>query len=136
MKLSRIACLVLMVLIAACGGDDDGLSPASYTGTWTGTTSQARSFSFTVTSAGITSLTLNYHHDGTSCDYDATVNTSGGPPVPINNGQFGANGIPLGANATLNAAGTFTSASAASGNASITDSFCGGATNISWTASR
>lgn len=135
--MKRLFCGIAVVLAAlpACG-DDDGLSPQSLAGVWSGTTSQSRPFSFQITSQGLTQATINFQHAGPGCSYTATSTISGGTPTAIVNGSFTANGIPVGSNATMNASGTFTSGTAANGTATISDSFCGGTTNLTWTATR
>jgi hypothetical protein len=131
----RAGLLVLAIAaLAACGGDD-GFSPQDLAGIWSGTTSQGRAFSFTVSNQGITSLSLNFQHTGPGCSYTADVTTSG-PAVPISNGQFNAANVPLGIDTEMDASGSFTSASAASGNASIADFDCGGTTNLTWSATK
>jgi hypothetical protein len=126
-----------LLAFAACG--DDGTGPGAVTpatGTWSGSTSQARPMSFTVTSQGITSATLEYQLTGTSCGFTGTITVSSSSPVPITNGQFDTGSFPVGSSSTMRATGRFTSATQGNGTISISDGSCGGSVSLTWTASR
>lgn len=126
-----------LLLVSACGDGGTGpgaLTPA--TGTWSGSTSQSRALSFTVTAQGITSATLEYQLSGSSCSLTSTVTVSGSSPVPITNGQFDTGSFPIGSSSTMRATGRFTSATQANGTIEISDGRCGGSLNLTWNATR
>ena len=123
----------LLTVLAACS---DSLSPEDLVGTWTGTTSQGRAMGFTVTGAGLTGASLSYHLDGTFCSYDSQMEFSLGTPIEIIDLEFEALNFTIGVGKTLTVSGQFTSASEASGSASISDSDCSGTATFTWTAGK
>jgi hypothetical protein len=125
--------VVLLAGLAACS---DSLSPADLTGTWTGTTSQGRALGFRVVDAGLDRVTLSYHLDGVFCSYDSDTEFTLGTPLEIVDLEFEAVDFSLGPGTTLTVSGAFTSASEASGSASVDDGDCGGTANFTWTAEK
>ena len=88
---------------------------ASYDGYWQGTTSQGKSFTFTVANNTFTTWTLGWHVDG-GCSVDGNTTMNYSTPQPIGGTSFtlstsGATSI------TIN--GTFSSPQAASGNLTV-----------------
>ena len=130
----RIA-LALACLLAACGKDSTGPS-INPVGSWSGSTSQGRPISFQVTSGGITTAAISWHLSGTVCSYDADASISGGSPLPVTNNAFSASSLPIGSDTFLSVTGRFTSSTAASGTFQITDTFCGGTLNGTWSATK
>src|SRR3989304_5419251 len=83
----------LLAGLAACGGFP---SPPGLPGSWTGTTSQGRSLAFTVAAAGLTTVSLSYHLDGSFCSYDSDLEFSLGTPLEIVDLEFEAVGFYIG----------------------------------------
>jgi hypothetical protein len=128
---------LLAATLAACSGDSSSSTGPSINpvGSWAGTTSQSLPFSFVVTSAGLTSVTMKYHLNGSRCSYDSDVSVSG-PAVPVTNNSISISSMPLGPGTTLSATGNFSSSTASSGSFSISDTSCGGTTSGTWTATK
>ena len=126
-------------LLLAGLGCSDSTSPVAIdpVGTWSGTTSQGRAISFTVTAAGVTGGALSYLVVGTGCTVDASVTIGGSAAAPVQNNQFTAvidlSGS-LGVIYTIN--GTFTSNTNAGGTLNVNDLDCNGTLNTSWTATK
>jgi hypothetical protein len=129
------AVVLLAIGLAGCSGDSSTSPKIDPVGSWSGTTSQALPFSFQVTSAGLTTVTMSYRLTGSRCSYSADASVSG-TPLPVTNNVISISGLPVGTGSTLSASGSFTSSSAASGSFQISDSYCGGSTSGTWTATK
>jgi len=132
---AALAVGVLAVALAGCSKDSATAPSINPVGSWRGTTSQALPFTFQVTTAGLTSVTLQYKLTGSRCSYTADVSL-GGPPMAITNNAITISSLSLGPGTTLNAAGTFTSSNASSGTFQISDTSCNGSTSGTWTATK
>lgn len=130
--------IVLFGAILACSKkkDSDGSSSGggvvSYVGSWAGSTSQSHSMSINVVAGGVSMVSYSYTINGNFCSVsgNAIVNYSTATPLAITSGHFDdTTGNPK-------IAGTFSSASSASGTIQQYDSFCDGTANVTWTASK
>jgi hypothetical protein len=108
----------------------------SYNGTWSGTTSQGKPFSFVVTNNFVTSVTFGFSVTGAGgCTLDDE--TTHAPNTPVNGSQMligRLNDPPTSAGS-----GTFDSSMAASGYVYVTtaiSSSCVGSSGFTWTATR
>jgi hypothetical protein len=108
----------------------------SFNGTWSGTTSQGKSISFTVTNNLITNVSVGWRASGgCTVDGDSSVTYTPGRPITGNSFTLTLSG-PQGF--TIN--GTFNSSSSASGNASFTFNQpfppCSATGSATWSATR
>ena len=135
----HVGCVAGLALCCALAGCKDSTSPAPIdpVGSWSGTTSQGRALSFTITARGLASASLDWRLTGTACSYNATATLSSSSPTPVTQTSFTAT-YPLsgsfGADFTIS--GTFTSSTAAHGTLLIADVSCGGTLNATWTATK
>ena len=109
----------------------------SFNGSWSGTTSQGRAFSFVVQNNTITSLTVSFASVGACSTFSSTTTFT--PGIPIAASAFSRT-YSGGVGISLTVSGTFSSGTSASGTASITTSSnlpggCGtGSRTVTWTA--
>ena len=117
-----------------------GSTPApggSYDGSWTGTTSQGRTFNFTVSGSRVTSITYGYSVGGCSGTSTTTFNTGG----TITNGSFNET-TTIAAASTATFSGSFNSGASASGTMRISFTYipfaqpCSGSATLTWTATK
>jgi hypothetical protein len=127
------------LIVAGCGGDSStGPKTQDLVGTWSGTTSQSKPISLTVSAQGITDVEFSFHLTGTVCSYDSNVE-QGGPAVGISGGEFdwGPNQLgSAGSGAGWTLSGRFSSSTAASGSLTIGDAGCQGELTVTWTATK
>lgn len=108
--------------------------PGSYTGGWTGTTSQNKAFAMFVEDAGIALIMIGYGFNMTGC---STSIIGFSPfelptlPLSIANGSFTT--TTSSGNRTI--AGTLTAAGTANGTLTVNDAQCG-VTSSTWTATK
>lgn len=128
----------ISLLPAGCGKDDGptALQISQLIGDWLGTTSQSEVFGFTVSSSGITEFMISYNLSGSSCSYSATVTMGGSTDAVQNNGFTAVYNLTASLGASFTFEGDFTSASAANGTFSISDSDCVGTASGTWSASK
>jgi len=100
----------------------------NYSGTWSGTTNQGRTMSFTISNNVFTQFTIgvNYPYLGYGCPSSST--TTGSASAPITGNTFSASGL----------SGSFSSPTAASGSFSWRLSIpgCSASGQVQWTATR
>lgn len=124
--------------LAACSGSEPAAPAAiNAVGTWSGTTGQGRSISFTVGSNGVSEIVVSWSLTGTSCSVNGTVTRTISPPAAVQNNSFSLQhdlGAQLGA--VISMAGTFQSGSSSSGTLRVDDSVCNGTANTNWTAGK
>lgn len=107
---------------------------ASFDGNWSGTTSQGKSFTFTVTGNGISTFTLNWSTTGGSCSATGTTTTTFNPPQAISGSSFS---LSVPGSPAISISGTFASANSASGNFSVTNPFgCPSSGSGTWNATK
>lgn len=135
MKKSALSLLIaISVLIVSCSKQNtEELAAPNYDGTWTGTTSQGKSFSFTVSNGSITSLNIGYTLSG-NCSYlPAGVQMTFYSPQTINGNTFSIPG-------DTKITGNFSSAKAANGTFSVNFTGVTGGCNATasgnWTAGK
>jgi hypothetical protein len=113
-----------------------GTAPASYNGTWSGTTTQGKTFSFTIVNNAFTTWTLGWHAVG-SCTVDGTTTVTYNTPLPLSGTSFN---LSTSGPTTININGSFSSTSAAAGSLSVsfTQSFpsCSASGSGSWSATK
>lgn len=148
------AAAALTLVLSACGGGGGGgtsvgsqrtestqpaqpQTPASFDGSWTGTTSQGKSVSFTVAAGVVTRLSIAYKHGGANCHIVNTKLTGTlKTPLPITNGHFKISAF----TGKSVFAGTFTSSTVATGTghfkAPPQDQPSCTAANVTWHARR
>jgi hypothetical protein len=135
-RVGGLAGLALCFALAGCK-ESSAPAPIDPVGSWSGTTSQGRALSFTITAQGLASASLDWHLAGTACSYDARATLSSSSPTPVAPPSFTAT-YPLsgsfGADFTIS--GTFTSSTAAHGTLVIADVSCSGTLNATWTATK
>lgn len=93
-----------------------GAAPASYDGTWTGTTSQGKSISITVVSNAVTTITMGWHATG-GCTVDGTTTTTFTPPRALSGNTFS---LTISGTVAITLNGSFSSTSAGNGTFSLT----------------
>ncbi len=142
------ASLALLLLIAGCGGGGGSPTapaptpvptptPLPYIGNWFGTTQQGKPISFAVASNGLTSVSTEFEVRGGGCTVTGTMKIDFTTPAAISGSTVTFN--LTGSSIDISFRGTFTSASAASGDFTPTTkgSPCGGlSTTITWTATK
>ena len=145
----RFGLLVMLViaLCAACGGDvtTPPVAPTTsvgvYHGTWTGQTSQSERFGFVVTDTQVTRLDFNVSYTGISCLGALSTGTTG-PLASISNAEFSAVYTSPSGDMTWSIAGTFVSATMATGTLQVTITHnptgpvCSPSVHVMWTAQR
>jgi hypothetical protein len=107
----------------------------NFTGTWIGSTSQKHDFQFAVGSGGIKSMRLGYSIKSGGCSLNGTTAFTFGSPVAINGTSFS---ISLsGSTTSYKIAGTFKSATTASGTLEVKSmSLCSGTVKATWNAAK
>lgn len=116
-----------------------GSAPASYNGTWTGTTAQpGKTMTFDVANNLITRVQFSYRGTGT-CTVDGTITVTYTPGRPITGNTFTLNSS--GSNSSFTMSGTFHSTSSATGslNVSFNQSSpppCTASAATTWTVSK
>jgi hypothetical protein len=105
LALGSTLALTIVLTLAACGGSGDGESktsnreqrattpttqnPATFDGPWTGTTSQGKPISFTVTDGHMSAFSISFALTGPDCNItDFTTNSTRDPQIAITDGQF------------------------------------------------
>lgn len=125
--------LAVSLLTINCKKDSGNATPPNYDGTWTGTTSQGKAFSFTVSGSKVTSITIGYTLTG-NCSPSPT-----GATVTLSSGNS-ISGSSFSITGGTAISGSFSSANASSG--SFTINFTGNPPGCSstaggtWTASK
>jgi hypothetical protein len=111
----------------------DLILQADYSGSWSGTTSQGKSISFTVVPAGITQLRIEFRVSGFGCTVSGTITFGYPTPKPISGNTFTFSGSAI--DLSYSISGTFDSTTTASGTMNITTSGgCSGSANFTWSA--
>ncbi len=127
----RYSFLTLLLFVISlqsinCKKENESSAAPNYDGTWTGTTSQSKALSFTVSGNKITSITIAYSLSG-NCSPNPT-----GATVTLNSGNsISGNSFTITGGTAVS--GAFSSANAASGSFSI--NFTGNPPGCSSTAS-
>ncbi|MBL8112380.1 MAG: BACON domain-containing protein [Acidobacteria bacterium] len=120
-------------------------SGGTYAGTFTGTTSQGRPFSFTVVGNGISTLSYGYGATGVGCTISGTRTTTYGTPAPFSGSSFSlSTSTGAGVNPSFSGtiSGSFTSPTEAVGTISLAVQQsaplppCGGSFTATWSALR
>lgn len=137
---SVILTLAAVATISACGSPSSPSQQSNYAGVWSGTTSQAASIGFTVsTEQRVTAITVGYSFNGCSgtrefSSLSIELASPRNPTVPFPAFGF-SSGDPDGPNFTR-IQGTFSSATAATGSVLLTRyEGCGDAAVV-WSATR
>jgi hypothetical protein len=142
--------MVTIALCAAC--DDDAVTPplepalaGAYQGTWTGQTSQFERFGFVVTGNQVTRADFNVSYSDTSCSGGLSTGTIG-PLASISNTEFAATYLNPSGVLTWSVAGTFASATIATGTLQVATtphvtptgpvSACSVNARLTWTAQK
>lgn len=107
---------------------------ADYSGSWSGTTTQGREISFTVSNSAITQITFGFEVSGIYCTVSGSLTTSQSPPPQISGNTFTYSGTATDLSYTFN--GTFDSPTAVSGTADMSHSFCVGSASFTWSATK
>lgn len=119
--------LVVSIMSTSCRKEQTNnadLSPADLNGTWTGTTSQGKTFSFNVSGGSVSNIYIGYSLSG-SCS-PSPIGSQLYSSYPINGTSFSTTG-------SLGISGAFSSGSNASGSFAI--NFTGNPAGCSSTAS-
>ena len=149
MKRFGLPAALVGALCVGCGGDAATspmpMAPTSvgaYQGTWTGQTSQSERFGFVVTGSQVTRLEFNVSYSDISCLGALSFGTTG-LFASISNAEFSAASSSPSGDLTWSIAGTFNSATTATGTlqATITRvnpsvSACSTSVNVGWTAQK
>jgi len=108
---------------------------ADYSGSWSGSTSQGESISFTIGSNGFTQFRFSWRISGTGCTVWGTTTITYSTPREFSGNTFTISGTS--SNLSYSFSGTFNSPTTASGNASITyTGGCPGSTNFTWSTNK
>ena len=124
--------LLAIIFIAACGDDPTGPSADDLEGFWSGETDQGGNVFFTVEDGRIGVATIEGSVTGSVCTYDFTISTT--VDAPIRAGKFDVESFAI--DPAIEAIGTFTSASRASGTLVFRSDECGGTSTTTWTATK
>jgi hypothetical protein len=125
------------VLLGLLGNEvQQAPSAPSYDGSWAGTTSQGKPFSFIVANNAIKSAVVEYDIEGSDCSVNTKTTGDFRSPPPITGNTFTWTSGGSGASHTIT--GSFESATSASGmiNANYGDDECSGALTTTWTATK
>lgn len=136
---TALATLLAALAVASCTKKKDATGPAaSFTGGWSGTTSQAKPFHFLVTDQGIVLSMIGFRVQGTACTDDGTsfvVREPPNQPVAVSSdGDFTI--LSSGSGGTYTARGTLFADGDADGTLDVTAITCNGMLNATWTARR
>ncbi len=120
---------------------NQGSGGSDYNGNWTGTTSQSKPVSFTVTGGVITKIKVAGSFSGYGCTADSETETTGSLKVLSSNTfSFTNNGGPGGITFTIS--GTFSSSTQVSGSLNMTLNSipgvpsCSGSASVTWSAAK
>jgi hypothetical protein len=123
--------VMILLLCAACGGNDS-TGPTSYDGSWSGTTSQNETITFSVSGNAITMMHLGFDLTGNCSSAPVGVTMNFVQPRPIVGNSFEITG-------STEVSGTFSSATAASGSFDVNFTGTGGCSSRAtgtWSARR
>ncbi len=127
--------LILSAMLWGCGGDSTGPDHFDLNGEWSGTTSQSKPISFTVTGSGITSVTVGFRTENSFCSSEGSMTSTFSQPLSISNNSFTLSMGGGGPGSTsISGSGTFNSQSSASGNLQFSND-CGSA-SATWSATK
>ena len=139
-----IKILAVFAAVAFLGGckksDNPVTAGESYDGTWSGTTSQGKRLSFTVSGSAVASTTVGYKIVGASCTVEGSSYTTYSSPTKIAGSTLTV--VNSGSDLSYTIQGTFTSGSSASGTVNLAyHSYgggfsCDGTANASWSAQK
>lgn len=134
---TTVAALLALLALAGCKKKDATGPGASFTGGWSGTTSQAKPFYLLVDNNGIVLSMIGYRVQGSVCTDDIVSFVSKEPPsqpTAITDGDFTI--ISSNSARTYTASGTLGTDGNASGILNVTAVTCIGSTVATWTARR
>ncbi len=137
-KITLFTILALLIFSSTCKSPespDDPLDP-DYSGSWSGTTSQGKSISFTVVDNEITHFSFEFDWiSGTGCNVKGTVNNDYDPALLINGNTFTISGTIPGLSYTFN--GVFSSETASNGTSNLNASgTCTTTASPTWSANK
>lgn len=139
-KITFFTILALLIFSTTCKSpespeDNDLLNP-DYSGSWSGTTSQGKSISFTVVDNEITHFSFEFDWiSGTGCSVSGTVSNDYDPTLLISGNTFAISGTIPGLSYTFN--GTFSSETMANGTSNLTASgTCPSTASPTWSANK
>jgi hypothetical protein len=138
-KIAFFTILALLIFSSTCKSPespDDGDLQTDYSGSWSGTTSQGKSISFTIVDNAITHFSFEFEwRSGTGCSVSGNVSSDYGTPIPINGDTFTISGNITNLSYTFN--GTFSSVATANGTSDLTASgTCPSTANPTWSANK
>lgn len=130
-KYTVLPTLFLVISLLTINCKKDSKSSANRDGNWTGSTSQGRAISFTVSGGQLTNLSITYNLSGSCSQTGATTNFLSSYTITGNSFSVpGSTGV----------SGTFNSSNSASGSFSVTMSGtpagCTSTSSGTWTASK
>jgi hypothetical protein len=130
-KYTLLPTLVLAISLLTINCKKDSNSSPNYDGNWTGSTSQGRAISFSVSGGQVTNLSITYNLSGSCSQTGATTNFLSSYTITGN--SFSVTG-------STGVSGTFSSSTSASGSFSVTMSGtpagCTSTSSGTWTASK
>lgn len=139
-KIAFFTILALLLFNSTCTSpespDDEDLLNPDYSGSWSGTTSQGKSISFTVVDNAITHFSFEFEWiSGTGCTVSGTVSNNYDTPLTISGNTFAISGTIPGLSYTFN--GTFSSETTANGTSNLTASgTCQSTASPTWSANK
>jgi hypothetical protein len=136
-KITFFTILALLIFSSTCKSPespDDGDLQTDYSGSWSGTTSQGKSISFTIVDNAITHLSFEFEWTN-GCSVSGNVSEDYGTPLPISGNTFTISGDIPGLSYTFD--GTFSSVATANGTSNlIASGQCNITDNPTWSANR
>ncbi|HLA89268.1 MAG TPA: hypothetical protein VJL28_02410 [Gemmatimonadaceae bacterium] len=130
--------LAATLVFAGCSKKKDATGPAaSFTGAWSGTTSQSKPFHLLVENNGIVLSMIGFRVQGTTCTDDIlafAIREPPNQPIAVTDGDFTILGSSTAR--TYTATGTLDADGIASGTLDVTAITCNGSTFATWTAQR
>jgi len=139
-KITLFTILALLIFSSTCKSpespeDDDLLNP-DYSGSWSGTTSQGKSISFTVVDNEITHFSFEFDWiSGTGCNVKGTVSNDYDPTLLISGNTFTISGTIPGLSYTFN--GAFSSETTSNGTSNLNASgTCTTTASPTWSANK
>ena len=106
-----------------------------YSGSWSGTTTQGKSISFTIMNNGFTQFEFGWAISGYGCTVNATTTVTYQTPRAFNGNTFTISGT--GYQMSYSFSGTFNSSTTASGTGSVTyTGSCPGSDNFTWSMNK
>lgn len=139
-KITFFTILALLIFSTTCKSpespDEEDLLEPDYSGSWSGTTSQGKSISFTVVENAITHFEFEFEWISvTGCSVSGTVSNDYATPLTISGNTFAISGTIPGLSYTFN--GTFSSETMANGTSNLNASgTCSSTASPTWSANK